>query len=333
MLAGLTHRLAALKADLTVGLSLRRIHGPARVDLAPDQTGLVLLARDAEWFLPAFLDHHLALGVAHVLVVDNGSTDRTADIARRDRVTVLRSTLPARLHEVRLRAMAARRVFGGGWVMFADADEMAEMPPGASLQRLLSYCNGRGFTAVLGQMLDLYDPAPTPGATYVQAVAGAVHYATGAVQRLSYGDPAVGFRWLLRGNSCRDPGVCLMQGGLRHEVFGETPFLSKHTLVRNLPRVRLMTHPHGAGGVAVADVTLCLRHYKLAGDWQRRDADSVAAGRWEHSEDARRLAAAGRAGFRIAPADPRVWRGTAALVDEGFLYMSPDARAALDRTG
>lgn len=326
---GLKDRLTALRDRAAVALSLRRLHGPARVRLGPDQAGLVLLARDAAWFLPAFLDHHLALGVAHVVVVDNGSADGTVDLARRDRVTVLQSLLPAKRHEVRLRAMAARRVLRGGWVMFADADEMADLPPDTTLPRLLAYCNGRGFTAVLGQMLDLYAPEPTPGADYPRAMAEAVRYSLHDLDRLPYGDASIGFRWYLRDNRCTDHGVRLLQGGLRRAVFGENPFLSKHTLVRNAPGIGLMTHPHCASGVSIADVTMALRHYKLAGDWAARDRATVAAATWDHAEDARRLAAAGRAGFRIDPPEPRVWRGADALLDEGFLYASPAARAAL----
>lgn len=329
MLTGLRSRFAALHADLTVSLSFRHLFGPRRVTLAPDQAGLVLLAKNAEWFLPAFLDHHFALGVAHVLIVDNGSTDRTLDIARRDRVSVVRSTLPVKLHEVRMRARAAARVFRGGWVMFADADEMVELPMGAPLPRLLGYCNARGFTAVLGQMLDLYAPAPTPGADYRQAVAEATHYSLGAIAKVPYRGGPPEIDWFLRDSRCDDPGVQLLQGGLRREVFGEDPFLSKHTLVRNLPGIGLMTHPHCASRVNLADATLCLRHYKLAGDWRARDAASVAAATWYHDEDSRRLAAAARDGFRIAPAEPRVWQRATVLADEGFLYASPAARAAL----
>jgi hypothetical protein len=329
MLTGLRHRLAALHADMTVGLSFRHLSGPRNVRLAPDQAGLVLLARNAEWFLPAFLDHHFALGVAHVLIVDNGSTDATPQIARRDRVSVVRSTLPVKVHEVRMRATAASRVFRGGWVMFADADEMVELPLGAPLPRLLGWCNARGFTAVLGQMLDLYAPSPEPGADYRQAVAEATHYSLGAVARMPYQAGPPGLRWFLRDNRCDDPGVQLMQGGLRREVFGEDPVLSKHTLVRNRPGIALMSHPHCAGGVTLADATLGLRHYKLAGDWRARDAASVAAGTWNHNEDARRLTAASHDSFRIAPAEPRVWRGPLTLADEGFLYASPAARRSL----
>jgi len=328
----ITRRLSAFRERRLVAGAFGLVHGPGRVTLQPDQAGLVVLAKDAEWFLPAFLSHHLALGVAHVVVVDNGSTDRTVEIARGyDRVTVLSNPLPAKRHEVRLRAMAAQGVYRGGWTMFADADEMAEVPGG--LTPMLRYAGAQGFTAVVGQMLDLCipgDQGAAAGLTCRHSLAACSTYTLEGLTRHPYHDRAgIGFHWFLRDNICADPGVRLLSGGLRRMVFGEDPFLSKHTLVRNVAGVQPMTHPHCASGVRVADVTLCLRHYKLAGDWRARDAASVAQATWDHAEDARRLQASGAAAFVLSPPEPRHWRGTGALLDEGFLYASGRARQTL----
>ncbi len=328
----ITRRLSDLRERQLVGAAFRQVHGPAQVQLSDDQAGLVVPVKDAAWFLPAFLTHHLDLGVAHVVVVDNGSTDRTVEIACSfPNVTVLRNALPAKRHEVRLRAMAAQRIYRGGWTMFADADEMAE-PPGG-LAPVLRYANANGFTAVVGQMLDLCAPgeqAAVAALTYPQAVAACDTYTLDGLVRHPYHDTdGIAFHWFLRSNICDDPGVQLLSGGLRRVVFGETPFLSKHTLVRNVRGVQPMTHPHCASGVRVADVTLALRHYKLAGDWRARDRASVAAATWDHAEDARRLQAAGASAYVLSPPTPRPWQGTPALLDQGFLYASSRARQAL----
>ena len=328
----LTRRLSDLLDRWLVARNYALLHGPSEVSLTADQAGLVTLVKDAEWFLPAFLDHHLSLGVTHIVIVDNGSTDRTVEIARGfPNVTVLRNPLPARRHEVRLRAMAAARVYRGGWTMFADADEMAEVPGG--LTPMLRYANAQGFTSVVGQMLDLCSPGDQramAGMTYADAISACDTYSLEGLLRHPYHDAGgIGFHWFLKDNICADPGVRLLSGGFRAAVFGEHPFLSKHTLVRNVPGVQPMTHPHCASGVTVADVTLCLRHYKLAGDWQARDRASVAAATWDHAEDARRLQAAG-AGFVLSPTAPQVWGGVGPLLDQGFLYASARARKALN---
>lgn len=331
--AALSRRMAGFRDTIAVRRGFRHLHGPTRVILGPDQVALVALVRDAAWFLGPFLDHHLSLGVTHVVLVDNGSTDATPDIARAyPQVTLLRNALPAKRHEVALRTMAARRVVRGGWVLFADADEMAELPLG-TLSALTGYANAEGYTAVLGQMIDLYSPRPyaaQAGMDYPAAIAACRHWSARGLERISYHDaPRIGFHWFLRDNICDDPGVTLLQGGLRAEVFGETPFLSKHSLVRNLPGLDLMTHPHAASRVRVADVTLALRHYKLAGPWRARDRASVAAATWDHSEDARRLLAAADDRFEIAPHESLDWRGAENLLERGVLYASDRAKAAL----
>jgi hypothetical protein len=243
-------------------------------------------------------------------------------------VTVLRNTLPAKRYEVLLR-VAGARVVQGGWLLFADADELFEVPLGAPLGRLTTYLNRCGFTAMVAQMLDLFAPAPygeTKGWDYAGVIAQADRYSLGQVVSVPYHDQAsIGFSWFLNGNT---GDVALKLGGLRAEVFGEACFLSKHSLVRNVAGVAVMVHPHCASGVRVADVTGLLRHYKLAGDYLARDAASVAAGTWDHDEDAKRLAAAvGGDGFVIAPQQSLVYAGAGVLVEQGFLEASDAYRA------
>ena len=120
-------------------------------------------SKNAEYFIEEFLRHHLALGVAHVVIVDNGSRDRTVDIARSfDRVSVVRNTLPAKQFECLLRARIARRMVRGGWLLFVDQDELFGFPygEGRPIGNLIDYLNAQGFTAVVTQMLDMFSSRP-----------------------------------------------------------------------------------------------------------------------------------------------------------------------------
>jgi glycosyltransferase involved in cell wall biosynthesis len=323
MTGALRRRWGAFAARQMAQRRMVLLHGPGHVKLAQGEVALVALVRDAAYFLPEFLAHHQRLGVRHVVLVDNGSVDDTVVIAKRfANVTVLRNTLPAKRYEVLLRACAAGRV-RGGWTLFADADEMFETPLGASLARLIAYLNAQGCTAMVAQMLDLFSDRPYGVGrnwTYAQVLARVDRYSLGAVTSVPYHDrKTIGFNWFLQENQ---GDVALKLGGLRREVFGEACFLSKHSLVRNVAGVEPMVHPHCARGVRVADVTGLLRHYKLAGDYLARDRASVAAGTWDHAENAKRLAAAvGGDAFVISPANPKVYAGTDALARQGFLEI------------
>lgn len=313
------------------------LHGPPRVTLPDDGVAAVVLVRDAAYFLPAMLAHHFARGIDHIVVIDNGSTDATVAIAAGfDRVTVVRNTLPVAQYESRLRAQIAARVLRGGWVLFVDADEMAEVPlapPAAAFAALARYCNAAGYTAVMAQMLDLVSPAPygdTAVLGYPAAVAECDRYTLEGIAAFAYRDPlGAEFQPLLAANTAPPPEVRWLVGGLRRRAFGEACLLTKHSFVRNLPGLTLMSHPHCATGVRVADVTFLLRHYKFAGPWQARDAATVAAAVWQHAQDARRVSAAGGPAFRFDLAAARVWSGVDALLDAGFLTASPAYRTAM----
>jgi hypothetical protein len=320
-------RLQSYLSDRKLAHGLRHVSGPQRIDLAPDAAGVVILAKDADWYLADCIDHHLGLGAAHVVVIDAASDDRTAAIGKdRPQVTLLATDLPLASFESGLRTAAARRVFHGGWILFAEPDELVEPP--VQLNRLLSYTNARGFTAILGQILD-FGPGTAATDSYLNARATGT-YTTQGLEWVPYGDPSFHLDWFTRNNRAPDPDVRMLAGGLRKLVFGEDPVLTKHVLVRNLPEVELMSHPHCAGNVAVADVTIAMRRYMFAGDWQARDRTTVAAGTWDHGEDRQRLAVAATPGFVFAMPSPQHWTGPAALFETGFLYASGAARSALN---
>lgn len=329
MISRLSARFNARLAPLRRRLATRHLHGPKRLALADDQVMLVALMRDAAWFLPHFLEHHFALGVAHILVIDNGSRDATLSICRGyDNLTVLQNTLPAKQHEAALRAELAQNLASGGWLLFADSDELIETP--VPLAQLTAWCEAQGATAVLGQMLDLW---PAPGSLvqddYRSEVARLDHYALDDLRQIDYHDrAALPFHWFLRDNLCADPKARFKQGGLRRAVFGEDPFLSKHSLVRNRAGLTVMSHPHCASGVRVADVDLLVRHYKFAGDWQARDQKALAERHWSHGEGEKRLAAIGQGGAKV-PGLQR-YSGIKSLQDQGFLYASAAFKAAHD---
>lgn len=315
-------------------LVTRRLYGPRRISLDDDQVMVVTLVRDAGWFMDMFLDHHFKMGATHILIIDNGSVDDTLSIAQKygERVTVLKNNLPVKRYESLLRSELAQRAAKGGWFLFVDADELAELP--APIDRFVAYCNDQGYTAVLGQMLDRFSGLPYSALRnldYRSAVQAMRFYSLGDVVSIDYNDSlAVPFSWFMSTNSCDDPEGRLKRGGVRTEVFGEDPFLSKHSLVRNLSNLTPMSHPHCASGVKVADVCLLLNHFKMAGSWIMRDQKTLQFAIWTHGEDARRLAQVGEnEDFLLIAAEPQLWCGLEDLQEKGFLHVSERFRKVL----
>ncbi len=321
-------------------MTTRHLHGPKKVHLGDTQIMVTLLARNSSYFIHTYLDYYFKLGAQHILVIDNGSTDDTIDICKTyDKVTVLQNLLPAKHNESGFRTEFSQRVAKGGWIMFADSDELIELPDKSAnaLARLTGYCNERGYTAVLGQMLDHFSLKPYAALrdlSYDDAIPALDHYSLNEVKIIPYGDRhGVTFSWFLRRNKCADPGVKFYRGGLRWEIFGENPFLSKHSMVKNIRGAVLMSHPHCASNVVIADFTVLIHHYKLSGRWVERDLGTVSEHRWEHKEDTRRLSIIREDGSiaPLAPLEPQPWQSMAVMQQQGFLYASDSFRAAMNQ--
>lgn len=334
---GMKRRVEEVRSNLSVRMKTKHLCGPAHISLADDECAVVSLVKDAEYFLEHFLLHHFNLGASYVVLLDNGSTDATLEIARSfDRVIVASNSLPARYYECLLRKWAAKRFVSGGWILFVDSDELFDIPLGNQIGNLIRYCNRNGFTSVVTQMLDLFCSMPYSAVsklTYAESIAAMGCYSLNQLTSIPYHDvDQIAFNYFLTNNVCGFSPLHLYKGGIRREVFGEDCFLSKHSLVRNIDGVDLMSHPHCASGVCCADVTAVLRHYKLSGAYLDRDRRSVTACTWDHGEDRRRLQTAGKGeAFAITCIEPRRYRGTGALIDEGFLVCSDRYRVAMQQ--
>jgi hypothetical protein len=128
---------------------------------------LTLLVRDELDVIAANLEHHLALGVGHVLVTDNGSVDGTRELLQRyeatGRVTVFDE--PGRDFRqgdwVTRMARLAATDFRADWVVHADADEFW-WPPGHYLPAALEAVDSEADEIVVPRA-NLVGPADESG--------------------------------------------------------------------------------------------------------------------------------------------------------------------------
>lgn len=133
--------------------------------IAPGDVLACVVVRNEAARLPFFLDYYRQLGVARFLVVDNASTDGTADLlAAPSDVTVWRSDLAfsranfgAGWFEPILRAHGV-----GHWTLIVDADEMLVYPDCETrpLPALCAELDGAGKRALDGVLLDMYAARP-----------------------------------------------------------------------------------------------------------------------------------------------------------------------------
>ncbi|GHC50191.1 hypothetical protein GCM10007315_10520 [Gemmobacter tilapiae] len=170
--------------------------------------------------LPGFLAHHRALGVRRFLIVDNASTDGSADfLADQGDVILWRAEASYRLARFGMDWInhLLARYGQGHWCLTLDADERLVYPYWQTrpLSALTEWLESQGREAFGAMMLDLYPKGP-----------------------LSAGG---GLEWFDAGNYViqRKPGLnCLwLQGGPRARAFfadkpRQAPTLTKIPLVR-----------------------------------------------------------------------------------------------------
>lgn len=315
---------------LNVMLKTRHISGPKKIHLKNDEAALVCMLKDGGYYLEKFLEHHRSIGINHFLIIDNGSSDSTKEIAKSySDVSLYENTLPVYHYECLLRSIISRRVISGGWFLFSDSDELFEMPRGEmyDISEFLSYCNANGFRGIICQVLDLYSDLSlqeTSAWPYGDCVAAFDNFSLNEIRKFEYHDDQnIAFSWYLRENEITNHDVKVMFGGVRSEVFGENCCLTTHRIVKNDPDVDLYSHPHASGNIRIADFTALLRHYKFAGTVIERDRQQLAQGIWGHEENKSRLSAIGDgADFVILPRVSHKFTGTEKMIENGFLVCS-----------
>ncbi|MDV7270602.1 glycosyltransferase family 2 protein [Thioclava sp. A2] len=165
-----------LKRRRLLWRALRSRHG---LTLRSDRTGnihktdilLFICLRNEAPRLPYFLEHYRKLGVNHFLVVDNASSDGSADLlAVQPDVSLwqtARSYKAARFGMDWVNHLLAR--YGAGhWCLTVDADELLVYPhcDAAPLPVLTGWLDRRGVPMMAATMLDLYPKGPLSEARY-----------------------------------------------------------------------------------------------------------------------------------------------------------------------
>jgi Glycosyl transferase family 2 len=184
--------------------------------------GHILLAatfRNEALRLPHFLDHYRKLGVDHFLLVDNASTDGTADLLR-DQPDVSLWSAPGSYRAARFgldwtNAILMRHAHDH-WTLTVDADELLVYPywETRNLHALTHWLQRMDQVAFGAMMLDLYPKGPLDTA----------HYQPGD-------DPTRVLNWFDAGNysvAVQSPMDNLwVQGGVRARAFlADTPRLA-----------------------------------------------------------------------------------------------------------
>ena len=197
--------------------------------LRPGMIRLFATLRNEGERLPHFLDHYRRLGVGHFLIVDNASTDGSADwLAGQPDVslwTTAHGYKQSRFGMDWINGLLLRHG-SGNWCVTVDADELLIYPHWETrpLPALTDWLDDRGIPAMGALMLDLYPRGALDGVAHEPGQ-----------------DPLTVLEWFDAGNYVMrrkaDLGNLWIQGGPRARVFfaadpRRAPTLGKVPLVK-----------------------------------------------------------------------------------------------------
>lgn len=258
-----------------VDSQVQHLHGPRWVMRSQTDCIVLSVIKDCEDYIETFIKYYLDQGFAHVVLMDNGSTDSTVDLASQyDRVTVLQCLLPFGKYKRHMCNYMAYRFSARHWCLLADCDEFFDYPGSEhiGLSQLMQYLNHTQATAVLVQMLDMY-PQTATGPTPPDANFREAHHWF-EVDTLNPKPIPPGLD-----NHLPDSDLHLNYGGVRQRIFQASPLLSKFSLIKP-DRYLHLVGLHLVSWAKIADLSCVVYHYKFLAGFSQRVTQAIDQGQY-----------------------------------------------------
>lgn len=147
-----------------VGLCVEKVFGRENIILSDTDVIVLCLVRDGGDYIEEFLKYYEDLGVKHIVLLDNGSLDKTIEISDRynkkyRNITLLKTEFPFRnLGEMRMRDWMIETFAKDKWSLCVDIDEFFDYPHSnqIDLKGLIRYLNSKNYSALATYMLDMF---------------------------------------------------------------------------------------------------------------------------------------------------------------------------------
>jgi glycosyltransferase involved in cell wall biosynthesis len=314
--------------------NVKHLSGSIPAPLANDQLIVLCLVKNGELYIKSFIEHYQALGVDHIVFLDNGSDDRTIQLIEEySHVTVLSTNLPFRRYKLAMRTYLIERFGRNCWSLYVDIDELFDYPGSGliSLQSFLLYLNNKSYTAVVAHMLDMFSEEPILEIESDENDPLKDHYRYYDISNLTR------MNYFFRNQL--DADIQIYFGGIRRTIFGTDYehglILSKHPLIFLKDSIiPIYPHEHGVRNAHVADITCVLLHYKFIGGFLSRTMRNAREENYHlNSIEYKRYLKALEVypDLKLMQPTSVYLNGTQDLVRNGFLTISDDYTKWVER--
>ncbi|HZY25563.1 MAG TPA: glycosyltransferase family 2 protein, partial [Bacteroidales bacterium] len=255
--------------------SIKHLYGSKKISYELDELIVTCLVRNGELNIKSFIEHYFALGVKHIVFLNNGSTDDTVKIASSyDNVTILQTKCPYRKYETLMKKYLVNRFSRNRWNLFADIDELFDYPfsHALDLKSFLNYLNKNSYTAVVAQMLDLFSNQSLGNlrsTKYNDLKSVYIYYDLSDIHKDDY-----------RYGELSNKQVKMHYGGIRKTLFGTNNGLTKVPLILVDKNTKLFVDYHHVKKSFIADLTCVLFHYPFTSRFCEKVTEAVKTDRY-----------------------------------------------------
>lgn len=242
-----------------VKLNVKHIYGSKDVKFGLDEVIVLCLVRNAEYYIEAFIKYYSGLGAKHIVFLDNGSTDRTIDFAKKyENVTILRSNLFFKKYECKLRQYLINRFARNRWSLNVDIDEFFDYPYSGKIdiKSLVKHLSANKYNAVVANMLDLFSDKTI----YFKQKFDNLDLSKFKNYYFEY-ERSCPYRYEA-GNEVSNPEIREFVGAIPGKFNYIAPYI-KHPLIFNDGKIRPMLEVHFVKNARLADFSTVLYHYKF----------------------------------------------------------------------
>jgi hypothetical protein len=253
------------------------------IPIAPHEIRLYMTVRNESLRLPFMLRYYFSRGVDRIFVVDNNSSDSTADIVLSEKNTHLFLTKEVHATQAYRIDLLLHRYGIGHWCLIVDADEALIYPYSETLalRELCGFLDQESADAMDCLLLDMYPGVPLTEVKYERGSDPLLTapwfdkspYTTGCKGPLYIGEESILYE-----------GAERMFGGMRKRVFGVNACLSKFPLIKFNARMFLSQGTHFVQNARPSDIRGALLHFKYLQDFAANVKSEVE--RNQHWHDA-----------------------------------------------
>ena len=291
------------------------------------------LVKDGEYYIKSFIDHYSDLGIKHIFLIDNGSLDKTNNIASQyTNVTIFQCSLPFGEYKLAMRRFLIEMYGRNKWCLSVDIDEYWEYPyqNKITIECFINYLDSFGYTGCLSHQLDLFEKAASLNNNEREST----------INNLDHYDLSDVFMWWENGNNneCIDPRlkdflngnvissnkIPIMAGGIRMHLFGIIPILTKISLFKFDSSVMpFLKSSHKIEGAFIADISCVLLHKLLHNQLKEKSVNCIKSGGYYNNSYNYKMIYSKLCNKPIAtPNQANLYKSVNNLIENNFIHIS-----------